>query len=197
MARFVVIRAPGPGWDPDRRTRAQAGWDPHAAFVDALVDERFVSFGGPTGDEQKVFLVVDAPDETTVRARLALDPWEADGLLQTLAVEPWTILLGADERVTGARNQSLYLVGYGPGPHWDDRRRRREQPGWNAHGAFMDGLTEQGRVVVGGPIDERRALVVTQFDDLATLHRQLAADPWHDGVLTIEYAEPWMLWLRP
>ena len=105
MARFVVIRAPGPGWDPDRRTRAQAGWDPHAAFMDALVDERFVSFGGPTGDEQKVFLVVDAPDETTVRARLALDPWEADGLLQTLAVEPWTILLGADERVTGARNQ--------------------------------------------------------------------------------------------
>jgi uncharacterized protein YciI len=196
MARFLVIRAPGPAWDPARHTREQTGWKTHAAFMDALADEHFVSFGGPTGDEKKVFLVVDAVDEPTIRARLALDPWEADAVLRTVAVEPWTIWLGADERLSAARGQPLFLVGYVPGPRWDDRKDRREQPGWDAHGKFMDALAERGRVVVGGPIDHRRAVVVTQFDDATALHRELAADPWHNGILTIEYVEPWTLLLH-
>ena len=84
MARFVVTRAPGPAWDPDRPTREQAGWDPHAAFMDELAEERFIAFGGPAGSQNKVVLVVEASDEATIRARLERDPWSVAGLLRTV-----------------------------------------------------------------------------------------------------------------
>ena len=34
---LVVLRRSGPEWDPDRPMEEQSGWDPHAAFMDALV----------------------------------------------------------------------------------------------------------------------------------------------------------------
>jgi uncharacterized protein YciI len=195
MARFVVTRAPGPAWDPAKPTRAQAGWDSHAAFMDSLAHERCVAFGGPAGNENKVVLIVDAPDKETIRARLTLDPWSPAGMLRTVAVEPWTMWLGGDERINTARASALYLVAYRPGPHWNPAKARRDQPGWDAHGAFMDALTEQGIVIIGGPLDEHRPLLVVQHDDEPTVRAQLAADPWYNGILAIEYIEPWTLWL--
>lgn len=196
-ARFVVTRAPGPAWDPTRATRDQAGWDPHAVFMDTLADERFVVFGGPVGNENKVVLIVDAPSEVAIRERLALDPWTTSDLLCTVAIEPWTVWLGGDDRVDTSQGRPLYLVGYGPGPRWDDARSRREQAGWDAHAAFMDALTEQRIVVLGGPLNERRALVVVQPEDESGVCRLLAADPWYNDVLTISCLEPWELWLFP
>lgn len=111
------------------------------------------------------------------------------------AIEPWTIRLGADERIDVARHP-LYLVGYGPGPRWENAKARREQTGWGAHATFMDALADQGVVLLGGPLDERRALLAMQHEDENGLREQLAADPWYDGVLTIEYIEPWALWLH-
>ncbi len=94
-AYFVVRRGPGPAWDASRPLRAQAGWAAHAAFMDALVAEGVVILGGPLGVSSgaEVLLVVDAPDEAGVRARLAGDPWSAAGLLVVAGVEPWTVLL--------------------------------------------------------------------------------------------------------
>jgi uncharacterized protein YciI len=196
MARFVVTRAPGPAWDPDKPTREQAGWDPHAAFMDALAGERFVAFGGPAGNRNKVVLVIDGPDEATIRARLAVDPWTVADLLRTFAIEPWTIWLGGDERINPAHDTTLYLVAYRPGPRWENTKPRREQAGWDAHAAFMDALAKRGVVILGGPLDEHRALLVMQHEDEDGLHEQLAADPWYDDVLTIEYIESWTLWLH-
>jgi hypothetical protein len=48
----------------------------------------------------------------------------------------------------------LYLVERGKGPAWDHARGRREQAGWDEHAAFMDGLVEEGFVVLGGPVGE-------------------------------------------
>jgi hypothetical protein len=39
-------------------------------------------------------LVVDAPDEAAIRARLAEDPWGED-MLVTESIRPWTVLLRA------------------------------------------------------------------------------------------------------
>jgi hypothetical protein len=47
---YLVERAKGPAWDHSRERREQAGWDEHAAFMDALADEGFVVLGGPIGD---------------------------------------------------------------------------------------------------------------------------------------------------
>jgi uncharacterized protein YciI len=195
MPRFVVTRVPGPSWDPAKPTRDQAGWDSHAAFMEALANAGFVAFGGPAGSENKFVLVVDGPDEAGIRARLALDPWTPDGLLRTLAIEPWTVWLGGDERVATAGARALYLVAYRPGPRWDQAKPRREQGGWDAHAAFMDALTEQGVVVIGGPLDEQRALLVVQLDDEQAVRETLTADPWVDSALAIEHVEPWALWL--
>lgn len=100
MARyFLVARERGPAWDHDRPRREQRGWDEHAAFMDTLVEEGLVVFGGPVGegDGEEALLVVDADSEAAVRARLADDPWGED-MLVTGSVRPWSVWLGAPPR---------------------------------------------------------------------------------------------------
>lgn len=91
---YLVKRARGPAWDHSRRRRDQDGWDEHAAFMDALVEEGFVVLGGPVGegDGEDVLLVVNAGSEEAVHDRLAGDPWGSD-MLTTGSVEPWSVLL--------------------------------------------------------------------------------------------------------
>jgi uncharacterized protein len=93
---YLVERAKGPAWDHTRGRREQAGWDEHAAFMDALAGEGFVVLGGPIGegDGENVLLVVAADGEATIRARLAEDPWP-DELLRIESIRPWSVLLRA------------------------------------------------------------------------------------------------------
>jgi hypothetical protein len=93
---FLVTRAWGPAWDPARPRRGQDGWDQHAAFMDALVDEGFVVLGGPVGDVDtgRALVLVQAESEAAVRERLAGDPWPEE-LLTIESVERWSIWLGA------------------------------------------------------------------------------------------------------
>jgi uncharacterized protein YciI len=93
---FLVRRARGPAWDHSRLRREQAGWDEHAAFMDALAEEGVVVLGGPVGegDGEDALLVVDAESEAAIRVRLAEDPW-ADDMLTIKTVEPWSVLLRA------------------------------------------------------------------------------------------------------
>jgi uncharacterized protein YciI len=73
--------------------REQAGWDEHARIMDALVDEGFILLGGPLEGDRDVLHVVEAPSKEAVRERLADDNWTANGMLETVSVEGWTILL--------------------------------------------------------------------------------------------------------
>jgi uncharacterized protein YciI len=92
-----------------------------------------------------------------------------------------------------------YLVKHVPGPRWDHSRLRREQDGWDEHAAFMDGLTEDGQIVLGGPVGEGDgdyALLVFEADSEEAIRARLAEDPWADGTLAVESVEPWRVWLR-
>jgi uncharacterized protein len=91
---FLVKRAHGVAWNRTRLRRDQDGWDEHAAFMDALVEEGFIVLGGPVGagDGDYALLVVEASSEKEVRAKLAADPWGED-MLATESIEPWTIFL--------------------------------------------------------------------------------------------------------
>jgi uncharacterized protein YciI len=91
---YLVTRGKGPAWDHSRRRREQAGWDEHAAFMDALTEEGFVVLGGPVGegDGDDTLQVVDAPSESAVRSHLADDPWGEDMLI-TKRIEPWSVWL--------------------------------------------------------------------------------------------------------
>jgi uncharacterized protein YciI len=73
--------------------REQDGWDAHAHFMDALVDEGFVVLGGPVGDGTRFLLIIDAADEANIEARLAEDPWATTQQLRIANIEAWQILL--------------------------------------------------------------------------------------------------------
>jgi len=96
---YLVERERGPAWDHSRRRREQAGWDEHAAFMDALAEEGVVLLGGPVGegDGENALLVVDVESEAVIRARLADDPW-ASGMLTIVSVQPWSVWLRANVR---------------------------------------------------------------------------------------------------
>ena len=93
MANFAVRLVHGPGWNPSRQIRDQDGWDEHAAFMDGLVEDRFIILGGPVGIGEQTLHLVEAADESEIRARLARDPWAVDGLLEIGAIEPWALWL--------------------------------------------------------------------------------------------------------
>jgi len=38
------------------------------------------------------------------------------------------------------------------GPEWDPARPLEEQSGWLAHASFMDGLVDDGFIILGGPL---------------------------------------------
>ncbi len=90
---FIVRRLRGRAWNSALPMRSQALWAEHAAFMNALAVEGFVVLGGPAGAGEEAVLVIDAPSEDALRARLAADPWSESGLLEIGRVEPWTILL--------------------------------------------------------------------------------------------------------
>jgi uncharacterized protein YciI len=97
MPYFVVTCERGPNWDWSRPMRRQDGWEAHAAFMDALTAEGFILAGGPLGgedDARRVLHIVLASDAGEIERRLAEDPWTPNGLLRTLLIEPWTVLLG-------------------------------------------------------------------------------------------------------
>jgi len=91
---FAVIRERGEAWDGSRSMPEQEKWAEHAAFMNALADDGFVVLGGPVGDGARILLIVDAESEEAIHARLAADPWTPMGLLRTVTVERWEILLG-------------------------------------------------------------------------------------------------------
>ena len=98
---FAMIRKGGPAWDGSRPLREQVKWDEHAEFMDALFDEGFVVLAGPLGTgspEHRVLLVFDADNESAIEARLETDPWTPMGMLETVSVERWNVLLGDPTR---------------------------------------------------------------------------------------------------
>ncbi len=63
----------------------------------------------------------------------------------------------------------------------------------------MDALTEEGVVILGGPVGESLdddVLLVMDVEGEAAIHTRLADDPWMNGVLTIHSVEPWTVWLH-
>ena len=94
MPLFAVINTRGPAYRRGEPMEAQEAWRPHADFMNALLDDRFVLLGGPL-DEPDVLLIVRADSADAVVARLAADPWHEMGLLTIKSISPWTLRLGS------------------------------------------------------------------------------------------------------
>jgi uncharacterized protein YciI len=83
------------------------------------------------------------------------------------------------------------------GPRWDSSRQIREQEAWDGHAAFMDGLVDDGFVILGGPVgDGEQTLHVIEAADENEVRARFAGDPWASaGLLQVGTIEPWILWL--
>ncbi len=90
---FAVTLERGGPWDWSCGLREQDGFDEHAEFMDALVDDRFILLGGPLEGEREVFHIIDAPSADAVRERLASDNWHRNGMLTVGSIRSWTVLL--------------------------------------------------------------------------------------------------------
>ena len=80
------------------------------------------------------------------------------------------------------------------GPEWDPARPLEEQSGWLAHASFMDGLVDDGFVILGGPLaDEVRNAHVVEAESEEVVRARLARDPWSETHLVVDSIDPWTI----
>jgi hypothetical protein len=91
----------------------------------------------------------------------------------------------------------LFAVRERRGGPWDWSRGLREQAGFGDHARFMDGLVETGFVVLGGPLQgDREVLLVVDAPGEEAIRERLAEDPWIlNGMLTVTSIERWTILL--
>src|SRR5215831_8728879 len=92
---FAVLRSRGPAFEDGKPLEQQALWAEHAAFMDALFDERFAALVGPLEGTRDALLIIRAASTTEVAERLTRDPWTSSGHLLTNQISPWQLRLGA------------------------------------------------------------------------------------------------------
>jgi hypothetical protein len=89
---------------------------------------------------------------------------------------------------------AFYVVLRRTGPEWDPARPLEEQAAWDEHAAFMDGLVDDGFVVLGGPLeDEIRVVLAVEAASADEVRATLARDPWSGSHLVVEAVEPWTI----
>ena len=83
------------------------------------------------------------------------------------------------------------------GGPWDWSRDLREQEGFTEHAAYMDGLVDEGFIVLGGPLaGEREILHAVSAPSEDAVRARLAEDNWaSNGMLTVTSVEPWTILL--
>ena len=80
------------------------------------------------------------------------------------------------------------------GPQWDPSQPMEEQSDWAAHASFMDGLVDEGFIVLGGPLaDEHRVVHVVEAESEDAVRATLARDPWSETHLQVDAIEPWTI----
>ena len=87
---------------------------------------------------------------------------------------------------------TYFVVTRVAGPAWDAARGMREQERWDDHAAFMDGLAEEGWIVLGGPLgDGSRFMHVVDAAGEDEVEARFAGDPWPEDMLRLASVEPW------
>ena len=80
------------------------------------------------------------------------------------------------------------------GPDYDSERPLEQQSGWDEHAAFMDGLVDDGVVVLGGPLaDEHRVALAIESSSVEAVNATLDRDPWTGSHLVTDTVEPWTI----
>jgi uncharacterized protein YciI len=94
----------------------------------------------------------------------------------------------------------VFAVTTAKGPNWDYARGIREQPFFDDHAVFTNGLVDQGFIIFGGPVasdDEQDiALLAVEAADEDALRAAFDDDPWTvQQVFRIKQVRAWTVWL--
>lgn len=95
--------------------------------------------------------------------------------------------------------RTLFVINQIRGKTWDASKPIRSQALWDEHAAFMDQLTADGFIVLGGPLGdpEGEAMLVVDAPDEETAQAMLAKDPWRDSGHLIEpRIQQWTVFLE-
>jgi hypothetical protein len=77
------------------------------------------------------------------------------------------------------------------GPAFERGKPLEAQLGWREHADFMDGLVDDGFVLLGGPIGGGRVVHAVAAPSEDAIRARLAQDPWFGSHLEIESISPW------
>ncbi len=77
------------------------------------------------------------------------------------------------------------------GPEWKTGEPLDAQSGWQEHAVFMDGLVDDGFIVLGGPLGDGRVVHAVEADAEAVVRATFARDPWSGTHLVVDAVEPW------
>ena len=92
----------------------------------------------------------------------------------------------------------LFAVRLERGGPWEWSRTLREQDGFDEHARTMDSLVAEGYIVLGGPLEGGRdVLLAVKAPSAEAIRERLAADDnWHqNGMLTVKSIEEWTILL--
>ena len=88
---------------------------------------------------------------------------------------------------------SRYVIRVERGGPWDWSRDMREQEGWDDHATYMEGIADEGFLLMVGPLEGgRETMWIVEADSEETIRRQMAEDPWAaNGMLRPVRIERW------
>ena len=89
-----------------------------------------------------------------------------------------------------------FVVLSAAGPQRDLTKSAREQPHWDDHARFIDGITE-GFILMGGPFeDEGGAMLIVRAESEADVRVRLKPDPWYtQGILQLRGIHQWDIFI--
>jgi uncharacterized protein YciI len=93
--------------------------------------------------------------------------------------------------------QNTFIAISAAGPHRDLAEDSRAQRFWDDHAAFIDGLVDEGFIVLGGPlVDEGGALLIVQAEKENEVREKIKDDPWYEhGILKLESVKRWEIFI--
>jgi uncharacterized protein YciI len=89
----------------------------------------------------------------------------------------------------------IHMVIRTRGPSWDDSRPLEQQAQWPEHAAFMDGLADDEFLILAGPLEGTRdVLLVVRASGVDEIETRLNGDPWTaNGLLSMKHVAPWQI----
>jgi len=88
--RVLVIFRAGPIWESGP-PEDQLGWDAHAEWVDALIENGTFVMGGPLSDNSGSVSLLEGLTAAEAKELVVSDPFVANGVFELDSVRDWTV----------------------------------------------------------------------------------------------------------